>query len=133
MKRRITELLIPAAAVAAVACGNDGGNQQVCTDLFAYITTIAVDSAGQPVPGPFTVRDSVQRTGAVFTIAGVGLDTPGLVTVFSDTQLDAVRQSGDAVTMTGSGSGKSFGAVFSFGSDGCHVRRIAGPDTVVAH
>ena len=113
------------------ACDSGAGGQ-ACTAIFAYVTATVVDESGQPVLVA-GVRDSVLRTGAAFDVAQYGfLNAAGTAVVFSDGNIGAVRQSGDSVRATGTAAGKSFSATYRFGSDGCHITRIAGPDTVVA-
>jgi len=55
---------------------------------------------------------------------------PG-VTIFSDGFLQAIRASGDEVIVVATAAGRSGSADYRFGSDGCHVRKLAGPDTLV--
>ena len=78
------------------------------------------------------VSDTVVRTRAGFDVAQDGLlNAAGTVVVFSDSDAGDVRPTGDSVRVTGTGIGKRFSAMYQFGTDGCHVRKIAGPDTVV--
>ncbi len=126
-------------ALSLGACSNSPSGGQVCTALYAYITTTAVDSAGQPV-NDLAIRDSVLRTHQAFDITdqSLGISTPGTYAIFSDSYLSAVRESGDAVQVTGNsestgpGPHPQFSTQYTFGSDGCHVKKLAGPDTVVA-
>jgi len=112
-------------------CNREFGS--VCTASFAFISAVALDDANQPVSG-LVVRDSVIRTVQGFAVSQVGLPGgSGTFTIFSDNYLASVREGGDSVVATGTAAGKSFSAVYEFGSDGCHVRKIAGPDTVVLH
>lgn len=129
-----TERLAAAAACIAMvvssACSSpDSG--LVCTASFAYLTAIAVDSTGAPVAG-LLVSDSVLRTGKRFDIGQLnGMGTAGTMVIWDDNHLTSVRQSGDSVRVTGSTTTRGFDATFEFGSDGCHVRKLSGPDTVV--
>jgi len=114
------------------SCGSDGGGQ-ACTDLFAFITATAINGSGQPVSN-LAIRDSVIRTATGFDIGQEGiLNTAGTIVVFSDNYLANVRESGDPVQVSGTGAGQVFAAGYQFGTDGCHVRKISGPDTVVVH
>lgn len=102
----------------------------MCTTIFAYVTVVAVDAGGQPVSG-LAVTDTVVRTGHGFAISQDAAFPAGTVDIFSDNLLGEVRQSGDAVRVIGTAAGTGFNAIYTFGSDGCHVRKIAGPDTVI--
>lgn len=118
------------ATVVSTACSSpDGG--LVCTASFAFVTAIAIDSAGAPVDG-LVVSDSVLRTGMRFDIGQLnGVGTPGTIVIWDDTHLTSVRRSGDSVRVTGAATARGFLATWQFGSDGCHVRKLSGPDTVV--
>lgn len=122
--------LIAAGLVASCSTASDGG-RTVCTALFAYVTATAVDASGQAVAN-LAIRDTVVRTGTGFDIPQDGfLGAAGTIVVFSDSYAADVRESGDGVRVTGTAAGKSFSAMYQFGTDGCHVRKLAGPDTVI--
>ncbi|MES1259436.1 MAG: hypothetical protein ABUL71_02490 [Gemmatimonadota bacterium] len=112
-----------------LACSSTGGGT-VCTDLFAFLTVVPIDAGGAPVAGPFVVTDTVQRTGAVLTVAQQGYPV-GSATIFSDSYRSAIREAGDSVRVTGVATGGSFHATFLIGTDGCHIRKLSGSDTVV--
>jgi hypothetical protein len=78
------------------------------------------------------IRDTVVRTGISFDVQQyASLNGVGNITVFSDSDAGDVRESGDSVRVTGTGAGTGFSAMYQFGTDGCHVRKISGSDTVV--
>ena len=117
--------------LAALSCST-GNNTTVCTTIFGYQSASVVDTAGAPFYASWTVIDTVRRTGKVLSIPQQGYPA-GTATVFSDNNLYDVRAAGDSVRVAGVGGGKAFGAWYQFGSaGGCHIQRIAGPDTVVA-
>jgi hypothetical protein len=116
---------------SALACSNSHDDGHACTDLYAYVTAVPIDSVGTLVPGPFTITDSVVRTGAVFDIDQVGL--PGQLTVFNDSHMAAVSASGDNVVVLGRGGGGIFRAAYVFSGGSCHIAKVSGPDTVVVH
>jgi hypothetical protein len=104
-----------------------------CTALFAYITVAARDSGGSPVTG-LTITDTVRRTGLAFTIQQSLSPAPGTYVVFDDNSLARIRSGGDSVRVAGTNGTMGFVADFLFDApDGCHVRKVSGPDTVVAH
>lgn len=119
------------AALLVVSCRSDGDGGQVCTAIFAYVTATAVDGSGQPVSN-LAISDTVVRAGAGFDVQQNGyFNAAGIIVVFSDSYAANVRESGDSVRVTGTGAGKGFSVMYQFGTDGCHVRKISGPDTVV--
>lgn len=141
-RRRLARchVLMPLAASVLCACSShDTEPGYFCTALFAYITVTAVDSAGQPV-NDLAIRDSVLRThqASDVTDQSLALLTPGTYVIFADNYMDSVRASGDSVRVTGTSSSvgpapsPGFSTVYVFGNDGCHVKKLAGPDTVVA-
>lgn len=125
-----------ALGVAAVAASCDGGTGACGAELRAVFVT-AVDSVGAPVAGA-AVSHFLPRT---LSFATVPQDpTPvalGRYVAFSDVALILLdtatfRRSGEVVQMTGLAGPTSFVADFVFDvPDGCHVRRVSGPDTVV--
>ncbi len=116
----------------AAGCSPAVANVTVCTAIFSYVNVVAVDSTGLALSTSFTVKDSVLRTGKVLPIAQQGYP-PGTVTVFSDNNVADVSANGDSVWVTAVSATAKFTGMFQFGTDGCHIRRVAGPDTVVAH
>ena len=109
------------------ACGT---GPAVCTASFAMITATVVDGAGQSI-SDVTVIDTVRRTGAVLDVTGTTPASGPGVTIFSDGFLQTVKASGDEVIVVATAAGRSGSADYRFGSDGCHVRKLAGPDTLV--
>ena len=99
-------LLLLAVATSACTTSSNGG---ACTAIFAYITAVAVDAAGQPVTG-LAVADTVVRTGHGFAVPQDAVFLAGTVDIFSDNFLGEVRESGDAVRVTGTAAGKGFSA-----------------------
>lgn len=132
-------LVLLGVALLGGCSGQSPGSGQVCTALFAYVTTTVVDSTGQPV-NDLAIRDSVLRTGHAFDVANqsLALTTPGSYVILSDNDLDSVRATGDSVRVSGSSvnagpaPSPGFSVTYVLGSDGCHVKKLAGPDTVVA-
>lgn len=121
------------ALIAAAISACSGPDQRsVCSASFAYLTVHAIDGAGQPVTD-LAIRDSVRRTHRAFDEDEQSLAqfVPGTAVIFTDSNIGAVRETGDSVQVTGVAGGAGFSAGYVFGSDGCHVRKIAGPDTVV--
>lgn len=87
---------------------------------------------GSPVPG-LTILDTVLRTGEGFEVSRGGGGTPHeLYPIFDDTFLPRIRPTGGSVRVTGvEGATPRFAADFVFDAPGgCHVRKVAGPDTV---
>jgi hypothetical protein len=134
MSRRRTLLALLPVVASLAACNADvTGRPKICTTLFAIIPVVVVDARGAPVAG-ITVTDSVLRTHERFAIPqSFNGWSPGTFNIFDDSFSGRIRESGDAVRVTGSNGILSFAADFVFGvPDGCHVAKISGPDTVVA-
>ncbi|HUL02972.1 MAG TPA: hypothetical protein VLV16_07080 [Gemmatimonadales bacterium] len=101
----------------------------VCTDSFAYVQVRAQTTAG-PIMG-LTISDSVLRTGARFPVPQNGITVPGTYVILDDNFRGQLRTSGDSVQVTGWEGGLVFSAVYVFDvPDGCHVRKVSGPDVV---
>ena len=122
---RVSLLLAP-----LIGCG-DQPAPGVCTALFAEIPLTVVDSSGLPVAG-LAISDSVPRTGRSFAVPQFPPVGAGAYVVFDDNFRDQIRVSGDSVIVRGSGT-RHFTQGFRFDvPSGCHVRKVAGPDTVIA-
>ncbi len=116
--------------VALAGCSSTPSGPYLCTDIYAYITAIAVDSTGQPVSG-LAIRDSVPRTGTAWDETQEPVLTPGSVVIFSDGDQQRVsRTRTEPVMVLGHGTAGSFSASYVFDATGCHVGRVSGPDTV---
>jgi hypothetical protein len=113
-----------------IGCG-DQATPGVCTALFAMIPLTVQDSGGAPVPG-LSISATIVRTDQSFTVAQIGIGGPGTYVVFDDSFLTRIRASGESVRVTGSDGTLRFTQLFLFDApSGCHVRKVAGPDTVV--
>jgi hypothetical protein len=114
-------------------CGTD---PVVCTDEFVAVTAAVVNGTGQALTG-LRVHDTVVRTGAIVDITAQtppgDLPAEGLpaVPIFTDAFKNAIRPAGDAVSVVVSAGDHSASARYEFGTDGCHVQKLAGPDTLV--
>jgi hypothetical protein len=53
------------------------------------------------------------------------------MTIFSDAFLNAIEPAGGDVMVVATAGSRAGSARYRFGSDGCHVRKLAGPDTLV--
>ena len=101
-----------------------------CTTLFASVQLVVLDSIGTPLAG-LSITDTNLRTHQGFEIS----QSPywsGSYDVFDDGDKSLVTSAGDAVKVTGAGSGGRFSSDFVFKAGDCHVSKVSGPDTVVA-
>lgn len=125
-----------ATALLGAALSGCSAEPLVCTADFAFLTATVVNGADQPITSP-AVTDTILRTGAVLHVtAGSPAQTvpahgAGSVTIFSDAFLNAVEPAGDDVSVVVATGSRAASARYRFGSDGCHVRKLAGPDTLV--
>jgi hypothetical protein len=126
---RFQQLWIVGLVVALIGC--DTG-PSVCTASFAMITATIVDGSGQAVSG-VSVRDTVGRTGRILDVQQENLGTfdPGIAIIFTDAFVSVIRRGGDNVTTVVTADGLIGSAEYRFGSDGCHVRKLGGPDTIL--
>ena len=121
-------LAVIGLGAAVSGCGTDA---LVCTAVFVAIPATVVNGAGQALSG-VSVTDTVRRTGAVLNVTnGSSALSPGTVVIFSDVFLNAIMPLGDEVIVVAAVGGHTGNAAYRFGSDGCHVRKLAGPDTLV--
>jgi len=128
---RVTGPLLAALALGACAAGSTQGPPSVCTAVFTYISLAVVNPNGTPATDA-VIYDTIPRTGVNFAMAqDSALVGTGTYDIFDDNRLSAIRHTGDSVLVTGVHAPKRFSAMFYIDApDGCHVRKVAGPDTV---
>ena len=130
--RRTLLALLPVAGALAACNADSTGSLKVCTTLFAMIPVVVVDSQGAPLVS-IAITDSVLRTHERFAIPQHQGWPAGTFHVFDDSFSGRIRETDDAVRVTGTTGTISFVADFVFGvPDGCHVAKVSGPDTVIA-
>lgn len=123
---------IVSLAVGTSACGTD---PLVCTDEFVAVPVAVANRTGEALAS-VSVRDTVLRTRMVLDITaehpsgGVPAEGVSAVIVFSDAFEDAILPAGEPVAVAVTAGSHSASALFEFGTDGCHVRKLAGPDTL---
>jgi hypothetical protein len=118
--------------LALAACGDDPAGQCACTEEFRVFSVAVVDDASQPVSdAQLTVTNL--RTGHVLMSGWLGQLVPGSYVIADDAMVDEFSAEGDVVRVEGQAPAGSFTADFTFAPDacGCHLQRVAGPDTVV--
>ena len=123
-----------AALGLAVSLGDCNSDILFCTADAEAIQITIVNQIGQPLDG-IQVVDTVRRTGRVLSLpaAPAPLGVPaegGPAAVFSDNFLHDVRPGGDEVVVVVTAGGRSTSGTFRFGSNGCHVEKLAGPDSL---
>ena len=108
---------------------------RACTDQYVSYTVDVRLPDGAPADSVSITAEN-ERTGQVYgpcngIIAdGVGCGESGTYTVYTDAQESATSRAGDDVTVRGTRGDLAFEAAFRFRTDGCHVDKLAGPDTV---
>jgi hypothetical protein len=125
------KILALMSLAALVACGAEQP-PTICTALFAYLTLKVQDPNGMPVSG-LAISDTLRRTGQGFNVPQTLMLAPGTYVVFDDNFTSRIRSSGDSIRVAGSKGATGFTADFFFDvPGGCHVRKLAGPDSVTA-
>lgn len=129
--RRVVPILV---ALAVPGCSDDDGLVPpfACTEEFRSWVVTVLDDAGAPVAG-LEVDVTREASGASLPYGEPGF-TPGTYRIMDDAMADELRIDGEPIAVEGSGGGLSFRADYVFGADvaRCHVRKISGPDSVVA-
>ena len=123
-------LILLAVMLAPLIACRDRAAPAVCTESFAMIPLTVRDQNGAPVPG-LSITATVLRTETSFTVPQRSTPAGGYI-AYDDNFRDRIRTSGDSVRIDGYG-GRQFSAGFRIDvPGGCHVRKLAGPDTVTA-
>ena len=119
-------------AALIVACGDSQGVN--CNDFLRTLTVVVTDTAGQPL-NSLSSRTVVRTTQAVLTpVVPNSPDVygPGRYEVVSDSHKDSLQQ-GDSVLDFAAWDASQFATgTFVVVSDGCHISKREGPDTIVA-
>ena len=123
-------LLLALMLAPLIGCG-DRAASGVCTALFAIIPLTVKDQHGALASG-LSITATVLHTTQSFTVPQGGIPD-GRYVVFDDSFRDRIRTGGDSVRVDGYGP-LQFVTGFRFDvPGGCHVRKLAGPDTVTAY
>jgi hypothetical protein len=129
LNRSARLLTLVLAELPAVAYG--GPTAMVCTESFGAYAVNVRDLAGAPLAGASLVA-TVRRTGQRLTPPTTILYIVGTYPVIDDGSREALRQNGDEVRVLVSKGGASVQADYLFDvPDGCHIHKVAGPDTIV--
>jgi hypothetical protein len=120
-----------AAAIGLAAACSDASPVAGCTESLAFVSVQVLDTIGAPAPA-VTASHHVPRTGRTLTVPQDGsLAAQGRYVVLTDIQRGEILPAGDTVRMTGIQGTTGFVADFFLDvPEGCHVRKVAGPDTV---
>lgn len=120
-------------AVVFTSCSNPQDPGRVCTAVFITHTITVLTPDDEPA-------DSVQitvlnkETGNEYDVCNSTIcDEPprsNPYIIFHDGFLEKVDSDGEEVIVRGAKGDKSFTEQFTFRDDGCHIRKVAGPDSV---
>lgn len=120
-----------AAAVGLVAACNDAASVAGCPESLAFVSVRVLDTIGAPATA-VAASHYVPRTGRTITVPqDASLAAQGRYVVLTDFQRGEILPAGDTVRMSGIQGTTAFVTDFLLDvPDGCHVRKVAGPDTV---
>jgi hypothetical protein len=123
-------LMLVLIGAQATSCST-GFEDCVCTEEFRVYGLTVVDDDGAPV-NDASLEVVNLRTDRQLVSTFLGLPTSGTYWIVDDSMLDEFTVDGDSVEVTGTNDGLSFRTGFRFAVDecGCHVQKLAGPDTV---
>ena len=132
MRRALPLALLPLLAGCALfSPGGSSDEPRACTAMYAYVTVRVVDEAGRPLDG-LTATSTNKRTGEVLRREDASPFGEGVYAVATDGHLHRLDEDGDPFHFRAEGGGRVAEADFVIGSDGCHVVRREGPETVTA-
>jgi hypothetical protein len=122
--------------LALVATGLEACTEDpvVCTAEFRTITVTVIDTAGSPSPN-VTLTSVLKRTGETLGPTSLILTPPGIYILVDDGAREKIRNAGDSVRVTAvNGTGPTTAAMYFIDvPGGCHVNKVAGPDTLIVH
>ncbi len=118
-----------AATLALIGCDTQG---VVCTQEFRSAILVVRDSTGQLVSGA-TITTQLLRTGEILSLPLTGPPSyPGIYVILTDGVKDQLQPGGDSIGVTVApllGTDTLVRFLFDV-PGGCHIRKIAGPDTL---
>ena len=130
--------LAPGLLALAALLGCDSAASQICTREWVQSVVAVVDASRLPV---LDATVDVQRARSGDSIVCTGEPEAGCVATPSYRQergeylvLDdgiRVRRAGEWFTVTATRGAASATTDLRFGHDGCHIEKLAGPDTLV--
>jgi len=129
-------LLVVSMTGLGAALSGCNAEPTACADVLTALTASVVNATGRPLSG-LRVTDTVPRTGAVLHVsAGSAADTlpaNGIATVpiFRDDLRDVLAAGGEEVIAAVTADGHSGAGRYRLAFDGCFVRKLSGPDTLV--
>lgn len=130
--RLSTSLLSASLLVWLTGCGTE---PRVCAEALQALTVPLLNRTDHSLRD-FQVTDTVRRTGAVLhltptTASALSAQEVGQVTIFTNALRDELSLAGDEVTVVVAADSHAVAGEFRLASDGCFVRRLAGPSTLV--
>jgi hypothetical protein len=133
MTMRVVSRILIATGVSAGLSGCGSDKLVACAEDIETITATVVNQVGQPLAG-LEVTATVRRTGTVLTLTQSPVQelpsAGGSVMVFSDEFQRNIRPGGEDVSVVVTAGGHSGSGLFRFGSNGCHVQKLSGPDSL---
>lgn len=106
---------------------------KVCTQQFAIHNLTVLTPDGEPADS-VQITVSNKATGNIYDVCDSSLceetATDGVYVIFHDGFFGKIDSDGEKIVVHGEKGGRSFTEQFIFGDDGCHIRKVAGPDSV---
>lgn len=123
--------------VAICSCNSVNSNDRVCTLKFRTISAKVLMPGGEPADAvdiSVTIGNNDQTFDPCTEVLGESCESEGFdgfYLIFHDGFMDEIDEGEDAtVVVEGMRGELSFTQEFVFTNDGCHVAKVAGPDTV---
>lgn len=133
MKKITKIILLALAAPLLFSCSNPGDPGRVCTAEFVTHTLTVLTPDAEPADS-VQITVSNKATGNTYDVCEPSIcdETPddGTYVIFHDGFLGKVDSDGEEIVVRGTKGDKGFTEEFIFKDDGCHIRKIAGPDSV---
>lgn len=122
--------LAPAAFLLPSLLGACEDDPQACTAEFRVLTLYVEDAASSPVTDA-TLTTVLVRTGDTLTSTFLGQFATGHYPVADDGALPLLRSAPDSLAVTVERGPASFTLGYRVDNGGgCHIRKLAGPDTL---
>ncbi|HEX6981699.1 MAG TPA: hypothetical protein VF181_02965 [Balneolaceae bacterium] len=106
---------------------------EVCTGIFITHTLTVLTPEGEPADS-VQITVSNKETGNEYDVCNPTIcDEPprsNPYVIFHDGFSEKVDSDGEEIIVRGTKGDKGFTEQFTFRDDGCHIRKVAGPDSV---
>jgi hypothetical protein len=131
--KSVTKIILLALVTPLLFSCSNPDIPKVCTQQFVMHNLTVLSPGGEPADS-VQIIVSNKATSDIYDVCGSSLceETPadGQYIILHDGFFGKIDSDGETIVVHGEKGDRSFTEQFIFGDDGCHIQKIAGPDSV---